>query len=198
MTTGIYKLSFKNTDKVYIGKSYKIEKRLNNHQYNFRHNCSSKKLQEAYNIFGMPTLEILYECTLENLNTNELKYIDKYNSINNGFNTFNGSSGVPIGLYGEGSGKAKYWDEDYISVFNLLVVNQTTHQEIADITGISIYVVQSISSLSAHKWLEELFPEKYLILKELRGRRMLNNTYGSAESRGITYPAIRSPLRGII
>lgn len=63
MTCGIYIMSFKGTDKVYIGKSKSIETRANSHMFLFRKNRAPYKLQQAYNTFGNPDLEILEKCS---------------------------------------------------------------------------------------------------------------------------------------
>ena len=85
--------------KCYIGKTFHIGSRLNNHLTG-RGNTSS--FQKALNLYGITcfTFEILYvreADTIEELNTilNELeKYsIDKYDSFNNGYNDTKGGSG---------------------------------------------------------------------------------------------------------
>ena len=194
MTIGIYKLKFKNTNKVYIGQSTNIEKRYNNHLYNFKNSLSSGRLLGAYRTFGVPELEILCECTREELNSTETEAIELYNSIAEGFNTFGSSSGLHLGAVGENSGQSKFNEEDYIAVFNLLVEGILTHKEITSTTGVTLYIVQSISKLECHKWLELLFPEKYNILKNFKGKRMVGNSYSSSKNLGITYPKIKSPL----
>jgi len=86
MTIGIYKLNFKGTDKVYIGQSKNIESRFNSHISALRAGYSTKKLLEAYNSFGTPTIEILCECRIEELNDFENETIEIYNAVDNGFN----------------------------------------------------------------------------------------------------------------
>lgn len=85
--------------KCYIGKTFHIGSRLNNHLTG-RGNTSS--LQKALNLYGITcfTFEIPYvreADTIEELNTvlNELeKYsIDKYDSFNSGYNDTKGGSG---------------------------------------------------------------------------------------------------------
>lgn len=85
--------------KCYIGKTFHIGSRLNNHLTG-RGNTSS--FQKALNLYGITcfTFEILYVReaeTIEELNTilNELERysIDKYDSFNNGYNDTKGGSG---------------------------------------------------------------------------------------------------------
>lgn len=84
---GIYLLKFTGTDKVYIGKSMDITKRFISHKFNLRKGLGAKKLQEAYNIYGEPEIEIVQECLEEDLNKYEELLIAEYNSVIDGFNT---------------------------------------------------------------------------------------------------------------
>ena len=51
MTTGIYQLVFKGTDKVYIGQSIDIEHRYKGHISCLQLGKGVSKLQNAYNIY---------------------------------------------------------------------------------------------------------------------------------------------------
>lgn len=96
----IYKFtSLIDPSKCYIGKTYHIGSRLNNHLTG-RGNTSS--FQKALDLYGITsfTFEILYVReaeTIEELNIilNELERysIDKYDSFNNGYNDTKGGSG---------------------------------------------------------------------------------------------------------
>ena len=67
MITGIYALKFIGTNKVYIGQSIDIQKRFLAHIYTLSNNRGSAKLQEAYNTFGKPYVDIILECSKEEL-----------------------------------------------------------------------------------------------------------------------------------
>lgn len=192
MTTGIYALKFSGTDKVYIGKSRNIEKRFSDHKYSFKNNKASIKMQEAYRELGIPTLEILCECSIEELNKYENEAIEIFNSFNNGFNSLEFAEDMPFpDNKGEKHGRAKYTNEQIIEVFNLLVNNQEkSFKEIEDITKVLIGTIERISCLKNHIWLEQEFPEEYNILKSLKGTRNKSKT---AKDMGIKYPIIKSP-----
>lgn len=191
MTVGVYKLNFEDTDKVYIGQSINIEQRIKSHSTNLRRGITPSKLQEAYNIYGPPTMELLIECTVEELDDIEAEAIDIYNSVLNGFNTMS-KYGHRSELQGDRCGNSKYSNDSIIEVFNLLVNSpELTHREIIEITGVSYAVVNSISRMQTHAWLEEEFPEEYKVLRSnFLTRRTSRRT---AKSRGISYPSIISP-----
>lgn len=191
MTTGIYILKFKGTDKVYVGQSTDIELRYRMHKTTLKNNKSSKKLQEAYDCYGMPVLEIIAECSIEELDILENQAIEIYDSVNNGFNTMSESGHRTI-LKGDMAGNSKYSNELVEEVFEYLVDNNLTHAEIIDITGISRGALADISSGISHKWLQEKYPAKYTKLIQLKGttRKASKN---NATTKGIVYPKIMSP-----
>lgn len=88
MTCGVYKIGFSGTNKVYIGSSKNIERRFKQHQAMLSADCHhSYKLQEYFNSTKEPiNLVVLQECSEDKRTIIEAKYIDKYNSISNGFN----------------------------------------------------------------------------------------------------------------
>jgi hypothetical protein len=185
MTTGIYILRFNSTDKVYIGQSLDIEDRFIKHKSAFNRSAAAPKLQQAFDTYGMPILDILLECSIDNLNIAEKEAIEIFDSVKNGFNTLS-ESGNPI-MFGEKSGTARYTNEQYISVLRLLIQKDPTlsKRQIEQITGISIYTIRHIAALESHCWLSELCPKEYMEL--IRIRREL--PYYS----GKHYPDIKSP-----
>lgn len=191
MTTGIYILKFNGTDKVYIGQSVNIEGRYKSHCTNMRIGKTPKKLLSAYNQYGLPYIEVLLECSKEELDANEEEAISIFDSVANGFNTMR-DAGFSSELYGEECGNAKYTNETIIEVFNYLTnCTDLTHADIVNITGVSKGTVADISMCESHKWLKSMFPEQYQILEELHSsRRKLRRT---AKSRGIEYPKVVSP-----
>lgn len=191
MITGIYRLCFSGTHKVYIGQSKDIMLRYNIHKTNLRRNKSSKKLQDAYTHYGMPALDILVQCTENELDDLELEAIEIFDSVLNGFNTIDGST-YRSELKGQLAGNAKYSNEQVEEVFIYLVENKLTHREIMEITGISRGAISDISAGFTHRWLQEKYPEKYLDLLALKGyaRKSVKNT---AQLHGKTYPQIISP-----
>lgn len=185
MTCGIYLLNFNNTDKVYIGQSISIEDRFFKHKSAFIRKAASPKLQNAYNTYGMPNLEILVECSLSELNKTEKEAIEIFNSVINGFNTL-AEAGNPV-LYGDSVGTSKYTNEQYKLVLDLLIQDspRLSKREIESVTGVSIYTIRHIAALESHAWLENAYPEQYKRLKEIK----INLKY----YRGIEYPKLLSP-----
>jgi len=163
MTCGIYLLEFKGTDKVYIGQSIDIENRYQIHISKARRNIHAKKLQKAFNTYGIPSIHILKVCDKSLLDYEEECLISEFNSVTDGFN----SCKIPGGgheLFGQDI-NAKYTNDQIIEAFLLLVNKpELTFLEISKITGVSKDTIDSLSS-KPRKWLEDLFPEQYLLLK---------------------------------
>lgn len=196
MTVGIYKLNFPNTDKVYVGKSKHIEIRFKEHMYTFKDRSMSKKLLSGFLEFGIPTLEILCECTIEELNDLETEAIEIFNSVNNGFNSLASATDMPEPLtWGANNGMSKHTNEQIIQVFHILVdTPDKTVKTISKETQVSENTVHQIATATRHSWLKELFPEKYNILLASRGKRNKTAINRSAKALGIVYPEIKSPL----
>lgn len=88
--TGIYKIENKNNHKVYIGKSKDIMQRWSSHERALLKQVHhSKKLQDDYNACGgiqAFDFSILEICNANELNDKETYYIQKFDSINSGYN----------------------------------------------------------------------------------------------------------------
>jgi hypothetical protein len=196
MTCGIYKLSFTNSVLVYIGQSENIEYRFTQHLYKLRNNTSSKKLQEAYHSYGTPLLEILVECSLQELDSFENEAIDVFNSVSNGLNTYDSARGKAggIGLQGELNPLSKYTNKHIKEVLVYLVTYpDLTATDIAAKLDVGVSTVRAISALNEHTWLEKEMPTEYLKLRSLKG--LANKSYKfSSAARGISYPDLKSPL----
>ncbi len=203
MTIGIYCLRFVGTNKVYIGQSINIEKRYASHLNTLRNLTGVIKLQEAFNKFGAPKLEILVECGINLLNSEEIEAINIFNSVEEGFNSYNSPYQAPISKYGEDAGNAIYSNDQVLEVFNLLTsTTYYTASMISKITGVSKDVISGISCGSIHRWLQTHYPEQYQVLINKKGSRRgsISNEVSiklGAKNQGITYPKILSP-EGII
>lgn len=107
---GIYKITNKNNGMVYIGQTDNIERRLSEHKQK-----RTETIDDYINVLGVENFdfEIVEECNLEELDSKEKEYIEKYNSIKNGYNIqqggFNNSQG-------EGNGRAKLTEKDVIFI----------------------------------------------------------------------------------
>ncbi len=187
MTIGIYKLVFKGTYLIYIGKSINIEDRYKQHIYNLsNNNNSSSKLEWAYNLYGKPNYEILLECTEPELDINEIQLISLFNSYEKGLNTLIGGGFTPT-MRGTDNPNSEYKDEDYYNVLYFLGQPGYTTKEIAEITGVSKYVVIHIAAEESHLWLKEKYPTEYKDMQELSKKTI------KGSERGTVYPKVKSP-----
>lgn len=167
MTIGIYRLNFPNTTKCYIGQSLDIESRFHTHLNKMRKQESSIKLNAAFLEYGEPTLEVLSECTPEELDEFETETIEIFDAVNNGFNRCS-TPGGKTSLVGEYHPMSTYTDTQIVEVLELLTQDDYIDiSEIVDITKVSKSVILGISCLHQHKWLEKLYPEQYIKLKNL-------------------------------
>lgn len=192
MTCGIYRLIFPNTSKVYIGQSKNIENRVKSHIAAMRASTSSNKLNEAYLVYGTPTIEVLLECEEKELNYYEDEAIEIFDAVDKGFNSCK-KSGGGSSLCGEDRSTSVYTNEEIIVAFNALLEYYYTHtlDEISVLIGVSKAVLNQIGTGVKHKWLKEYFPERYAELLARKGTK--KSAIQSAQARGIMYPSIVSP-----
>lgn len=88
---GIYKITNKINKKCYIGQSIDIEKRWKAHiTRSAKHNTEkySEKIYQAIRKYGISNFifEVIEECSIDELDEKELKWIKYYDSYNNGYN----------------------------------------------------------------------------------------------------------------
>lgn len=86
---GIYKITNKLNGKCYIGQSLDIEQRWSKHLSTFkRKNCPNYKIYRAFAKYGLEnfTFEILEECMPEELDHQEVYWINFFNSFEDGYN----------------------------------------------------------------------------------------------------------------
>lgn len=188
MTCGIYLLKFAGTTKVYIGQSQNMEYRFKKHLQKMRSSTTTLKLQKAYNEYGEPTLEILQECNLNELNIFEEEAIQIYNAIDHGFNT---ATEADIHQKGEKNGASKYSNKDISNVLDILLDPSLSYQDIEVITGVKLNTIRHIANEEAHVWLKDKYPEKYSKMLEVKAVR--RSFINSAIAKGKSYPALLSP-----
>lgn len=188
----IYKLNFENLDQVYIGQSKVPNIRYTNHLASMRRGDAPKKLQDAFNKYGKPTMEILLECNSdEEMNSCENEAIGIFDSFNNGLNTKERSTSGGRGVFGDRNGNSKYSNEEIILLVEYILDNpKYTLSKVANICGFPLVVVEEVAGGVKHKWLSDAIPDKYNQLMSIRGTR---SKAKSAKDRGITYPPIFSP-----
>jgi len=171
MTCGIYILVFEGTDKVYIGQSKNVETRYNSHIFMFRNNRAASKLQEAYNLYGTPTMSILEVCSSEELNKNETFYIKEFDSIENGFNSLAGGA-INSGLTGDKHGRSKYSNKQILEAIDLLIKYPNISYEIlGEACGVSYSMLRHIAAGENHTWVGIEYPDIYKELMKLKGNR---------------------------
>ena len=74
MNSGIYALEFPN-EIFYIGKSDNIPRRWEEHRKSFLKGSHTKKMQWAYDIYGMPQFRVLLECHRDHIDLMESIFI---------------------------------------------------------------------------------------------------------------------------
>lgn len=196
MTIGIYRLVFNGTHKCYIGQSVNIEKRFKQHLCDMRNGLSNTKLLEAYTIHSYPTLEVVMETSIAELDSSEEEAISIFDSVNNGFNIYEHASQAPTYTGDYGYGNTKYSKEQITEAFLLLVEHpELPYSKITHKTGVLETSVSNIATSSQNMWLEKEFPDKYTTLKRLQGSRGKQATIVSdklsAKAQGIIYPKIK-------
>lgn len=172
MNSGIYCLYFDNPETYglfYIGQSIDIKERMYKHLSELKSNeHSNYKLQQFYNLYGSPKLEVLQLVNnIDLLNEIEIEYIKRFNSFHCGLNLTEGGEGN----IGPNNPMSLYTKETYIKIATQLAVTDKTHKDIGEILNVSSRVVDSISSCNAHAWLENEIPELYKVLKEKVGNK---------------------------
>lgn len=100
---GIYKIVNIQNNKVYIGQSINVEKRILAHKEELNRNVhGNEHLQRAWNKYGKENFEflIIEECTQEKLTEREQYWIDYYGGINSEYN-YNQREASSHGLHSE-------------------------------------------------------------------------------------------------
>lgn len=121
MSIGIYKITNKQNNKCYIGRSTQVEHRLREHQLRaFRPPEKNKEydkaLYQAIRKYGVEnfTYEMIKECSIEELDYWENYYIQFYhsNQANKGYNETSGYDKNQYGVAGEAHPNHKLTEQD--------------------------------------------------------------------------------------
>ena len=101
----IYKITNKVNGKLYIGKTLNsIESRFKEHIADSqRGNKQHRPLYKAFNKYGIENfkIELIEECSIENLNAREIYWIAKFNTFKCGYNATKGGDGKILYDYAE-------------------------------------------------------------------------------------------------
>jgi group I intron endonuclease len=195
VSSGIYKLIFSNGS-FYIGRSVNIEGRYKDHcsvlQNNKAHN---KKLKQTYALCGLPSLEIIETCTIEESKSREVYWISELNAMVDGLNISPGGDDI---LFGDKHPMAKYANSTVYNVVELLASSTPvySHKDIENLTGVTQSTIKDIVCQRSHTWVKEQFPELYqkmLDTKVLRKGNSLANLNPQANKKTTEYPKIKSP-----
>lgn len=181
---GIYCIYFEALDNMYyIGCSHNLDIRIREHISKLSNNKHiNSRLQNAYNKYGKPIIEILENTSIEDMYDREIFWISKFDSYHNGFNSTNGGEGG----FGEGANPSKYKQEDYDCIYMFIAHTNYSYSDIAKHTGVSEYVVGKIASGKIHTYLQDKFPEEFKIISNKR-------SIGMKAARKV-YPKVISPI----
>ncbi len=176
MTIGIYSLYWEKEDLIYIGLSSNIEDRFYAHMNSLNNGKHDNyKVQDAYIKFGSPKLIILEECSISDLNDKEIKWINEFDSINNGLNIIEGGGAS----YGVNHTTSKYSKSQILKVFSLLYRTNLSYKDISEKVSVSKVTVAAIAKGRVHTWLSK-YGNKYDLA--LRNREDIAR-YNRANSR---------------
>ncbi len=125
MSCGIYKITNKINNKVYIGQSINIESRWVHHR-NYNINHSHYALYQAFDKYGLENFifEIIELCPQNQLNDREIYWINYYNSYQNGYNSTTGGQG-------NNNNCIKLSIEDIEIIYDLLLHSNISQRDIA-------------------------------------------------------------------
>lgn len=103
--SGIYRIYNTINNKSYIGQSKNIKKRILYHHMcdfnNINNCCYETKFYKALRKYGLDNfeVEILVLCKEEELNENEIKFIKKFNSFRDGYNSTEGGQALSDNIH---------------------------------------------------------------------------------------------------
>lgn len=132
---GIYKVTNKINNKVYIGQSINIENRFQQH----KNNCSNENLKDyntkfyrALRKYGVEnfTFEVLEELSKEELNEREKYWVSFYNSFKEGYNSNGG--GEKVTESGELHPNAKNSNETIIALKKEIIEGKLSHAQLGE------------------------------------------------------------------
>ena len=168
MTAGIYAIIFEGLDSFYIGKSDNILRRNREHLNLLKKGHYNYKLANAYIKYGTPYFYTLEECSIENLNSREIFWIEEFKSNTLGLNITKGGDGGSMGF---DHPKSVYSEKQLISSFKYLSTGTLSYAKICALTGVKISTLTGIASGRCHSWLIERFPVEYPIMLNDKANR---------------------------
>lgn len=165
MKTGIYKITNKENNKVYVGQSVDIERRWKQHinsSFGEKEDSDTEFHRSIRkNSINAFEWEILEECKVEELNEKEKNWIKELNSITPyGYN-------YTYGGQGEGSGFLKLNDEILNQIISDLQNTKQTGKELAAKFGVSHQMIYDIKNGKSWKKDNLIYPLRSNLHTEL-------------------------------
>lgn len=179
---GIYLLLFPSGTK-YVGQSTNVNKRFNNHISQLRNGTHySTRITKEYEAHGFPQFRLLQECSLEELDALEEKFIAE---LKPELNVLKFSTSSP-NYYGENANGSQLTNAEYLSIFRCLQDAKLSLNDVANMHDVSYALVNNIAQGSSHRWLMEQYPEEYEIMRECKRAR-------GKSPKLIGYPEVKDP-----
>lgn len=160
MSIGIYALYWSSADLIYVGQTITLESRYAQHISLLKNNKHfNRKVQNTYNIEGIPEYHILKYTDTSNLDEEEISLIKEFDS-------FKGTKGLNLSpggssSHGEDHPNSMYTNDQIEKAFLCIVNRNIPHRNISLEYNISIDVIKAISRGKLHGWLSEKYPEQY-------------------------------------
>lgn len=165
MTSGIYALYWWEQDLVYVGQTQNLHRRWGEHRRDLQGNKHTNyKVQQSYNLHGMPDLIVLEFTDLNTLNCREVFWQNELNSLNSLDIVKAGQVG-----FGPEANSSKYTRREVLKVFACLYSNKYNNfKEIADRCNLlKTYLVADIYKGAAHLWLKIKYPAQYSRMRSI-------------------------------
>lgn len=143
---GIYIIKNNINDRVYIGQSSSIEDRVKQHFRNYKNSnlhTYNYPLYRSIRKYGVENFyyEVLEECGIDELTKNEIFWIEKFNSLKDGYNQENPRDAKR----GENSNFSVLTNEELYDIIYMLENSNLLMSEIAQIYGVSSSAIEDIN-----------------------------------------------------
>lgn len=166
-TKDIYVIENLKNGKKYVGQSTDGEKRIKNHIYQLKNNRhENRKLQNSWNLHGEDCFTFYVIGNFENYNQVEKDYIEKFNSIEDGYNILEGGEEPPI-WRGEEHPLSKHSKEEIEKTKDLIKNTDLSFEKIASIMGYTSGCTISAINIGT-AWFDE--NEEYPLRKDKRAK----------------------------
>jgi len=167
MNIGIYALYWWEQDIVYVGKSKDLNLRKYEHLRLMQTGKHTKKVQSAFDLYGLPDFITVQLCDIAQLDELEVFWIQELDALGlSGLNKCPGGQDVGRDTTHSAS---KFSHHQILQVVDLLIQG-VQYKDIVDITGVSKPVVSTILNQSKHTWIPA---ELKTALDIEKSRRML-------------------------